>query len=205
MFISEILSKPLLNVLELLATAQVTGTPSTADYEALVRPLDGGALPSFDYDALVRPLDGGALSAFDYDALVRPLDGAAVPVFDYDALVRPLDVPASLGEAKGLGIVPVELSGTGLDSLLQVVAGLESGALDGSLDLSGAFATTLSQVPDAVWADLVAQMQSQPNAYAAVTLAQEFFSDLAQFPLEQIDVESAVVLVGFDGLDAVLR
>lgn len=192
MFISEILSKPLLNVLELLATAQVTGTPSTADYEALVRPLDGGALPSFDYDALVRPLDGGA-------------DGAAVPVFDYDALVRPLDVPASLGEAKGLGIVPVELSGTGLDSLLQVVAGLESGALDGSLDLSGAFATTLSQVPDAVWADLVAQMQSQPNAYAAVTLAQEFFSDLAQFPLEQIDVESAVVLVGFDGLDAVLR
>jgi len=171
MFISENLSKSLLNVLELLTTAQVTGTPSTADYEALVRPLDGGALPAYDYEALVRPLD----------------------------------VPASMGEAKGLGIVPVTLSGTGLDSLLQVVAGLESGVLDGSPDLSDAFVTTLSQVPDAVWADLVAQMASLPDDHAAVTLAQAFFNDLAQFPLEQIDVDSAIVVVGFDGLDAVLR
>lgn len=172
MFISENYSKSLLNVLELLATGQLTGIPQTAEYDALVRPLEGGALPAYDYEALVRPLD----------------------------------VPASLGEAKGLGIVPVALSGAGsLGSLLQVVAGLESGVLDGSLDLSGAFATTLAQVPDAVWSALVAQMQSLPDAYAAVTLTQEFFGGLAQFPLEQIDVESALVLVGFDGLDAVLR
>lgn len=189
----------ILNVLELLVTKGLTSIPHPATepvdlYDALVRPLNGGA--AYDYDALVRPLN--PVPAYDYDALVRPLN--PVPAYDYDALVRPLNpqdalvggtladagdidalignLLAALGEAKSLNIVPVELS--------------------------GAIGTTLSSVPDAAWIALVAHLESLPDAVTPVTLVEGFFDDLAQFPVQQIDVESTIKLVGFDVLDAVL-
>lgn len=190
----------ILNVLELLVSKNLGGIPHPATepvdaYDALVRPLNGGA--AYDYDALVRPLN--PIPAYDYDALVRPLNPA--PAYDYDALVRPLNpqeapvdgalagagafgalignLLAALGEAKSLNIVPVELSST--------------------------IATSLPAVPDAVWIALVAHLESLPDAVTPVTLAEGFFDGLAQFPVQQIDVESAIQLVGFDVLDAVVR
>lgn len=64
MSISENVPEVVLNVLELLVSKNLTDIPhpaaGTVDlYDALVRPLAGGA--AYDVDALVRPLDVASL------------------------------------------------------------------------------------------------------------------------------------------------
>lgn len=220
---SENYSEIILNVLELLVTKDLTSIPHPNTgaidlYDALVRPLNPA--PAYDYDALVRPLNPAP--AFDYDALVRPLNPAQA--FDYDALVRPLDVQGALGNgslankpvpvAGELGLHPVNLVGSGaivdagdigalIENLLAALGEAKSLNIV-PVELSGALAASLSSVPDPVWIALVAHLESLPDAATPVTLTEGFFDGLAQFPVQQIDVESAIQLVGINVIDAVV-
>lgn len=199
MSISENVPEVVLNVLELLVSKNLTGIPhpaaGTVDlYDALVRPLAGGA--AYDVDALVRPLD--VAPAYDHDALVRPLN--PVPAYDYDALVRPLNpqeapVNGTLADAGDIDAL--------LGNLLAALGEAKSLEMD-PIELSEAFATSLSSVPDAVWIALVAHLESLPDAATPVTLTEGFFDGLAQFAVPQIDVEAAIQLVGIGVLDAVV-
>jgi hypothetical protein len=184
MSIFENVPEVVLNVLELLVSKNLTGIPHPAAGsidldDALVRPLN--IAPAYDYDALVRPLN--PVPADDHDALVRPLNPQEAPVNgtlahagDVDALFG--NLLAALGEAKSV----------------------ETDAIV----LSEAFATSLSSVPEAVWIALVAHLESLPDAVTPVTLTEGFFDALAQFPVQQIDVEAAIQLVGIGVLDAVV-